>query len=125
MFTYGFQLNKDEFGMKASNGVTYLFSFKKYPKVNYPMAYLPKQDSIVFYLFKKIGNREFESNVIIALCEEHVHRVLTKFGIPNKTIHHSIWINMFLGKEVGLIQIALEEYESGKTDEWIKECGFL
>lgn len=55
MFTFGFQLNRDVFGMKVSNGVTYLFSFKKPPKVNYPMAYQPKQDSIVFYLFEQIG----------------------------------------------------------------------
>ena len=60
-------MNKDEFGMKASNGVTYLFTFKKYPKVDYIMAYLPKRDSIVFCLFEKIGNTKFESNILVAL----------------------------------------------------------
>lgn len=102
MFTHGFQLNKDEFGMKASNGVTYHFSFRKYPKVDYPMAYLPKIDSIIFFLFKNIGNREFEHHVLVALCEEHIHRVLTRFGIPREK-HHEIWYRMFFDPKVGLL----------------------
>jgi len=93
MFTYGFELNKDEFGMKASNGVTYLFSFRKYPNVNYPMAYIPKDDSIVLFLFKEIGSRKFESHVLIALCEEHIHRILTKYGIPRE-MQHEIWYRL-------------------------------
>lgn len=105
MFTHGFQLNKDVFGIKVSNGVIYLFSFKKPPQVNYPMAYQPKQDSIVFYLFKKIGNREFEGHVLVALCEEHIHRVLITLGISNNKIHHKIWLNMFFDPKVGLLSM--------------------
>jgi len=117
MFTYGFRLNNDAFGMKASNGVTYLFSFKKPLQVNYPMAYQPRQDSIVFYLFKEIGSRKFELHVYNALHEEHVHRVLTRYGIPRE-FQEDICVSLFS-------QLNVLALESGKIDEWLKEWGFL
>lgn len=105
-FTYGFELNKDEFGLKASNGVTYLFSFKEYPDRPEIMAYLPKRDWIIFFCvnFRTV---QYESNILVALCEEHMHRVLTRFGIDRDT-QHKIWINMYFNKEVGLVQTGEE-----------------